>query len=304
MMGVVCVGIAVLDVVQRVAVQPRWGVKSVATGVEVAAGGPATNAAVTAAALGGSATLVTALGHSPQADLVREDLTRHRVRVLDCAPPGWQLPVSTCIVDDRGERTVVAVGATDSPVEVTDEAREAIRAAGGLLVDGHHPRAGSAALDLRPPGCPAVLDAGSAKPLVEGWLSRLDVVAGSADYAAGLGLDLTGALSHVLAAGAGAGVMTDGANPVVWAVRDDLADASADACTDASAEPIVRTVSPPSVTVRDTLGAGDAFHGALVAALVRGQSLADAVATACAVASTRVGRAGARGWLADLVLLV
>lgn len=284
-LGAVCVGITVLDVVQRVPGEPRWGVKSVADSVEIAAGGPSANAAVTAAALLGSATLVTALGESPQAQLARDDLVRHRVRIVDCAPDGWVLPVATCLVDPAGERTVVSTGATDSPVELTDAGRAASEGARSILVDGHHPRAAREALSIRAAGCTAILDAGSAKAHVEPWLRDLDVVAGSADYAKGLGLDLSAALQHVLDEGADAGVMTDGGRPLCWATRMER-------------EP--QWLCPPAVTVRDTLGAGDAFHGALLAASVTSLPLRAAVELATATASSRVSRSGARAWLADL----
>lgn len=282
---VVCVGVSVLDVVQRVVSWPDWGRKSVSESVEVAAGGPAANAAVTAAALLGGSTLVTALGDSTQAGIVRADLAAHGVEVVDCAPPGWELTVSTCILDAAGERTVLSPPTTDSPVRLTDAARAALLRARVLLVDGHHRHAGTEAIDIRPPGCLAVLDAGSAKAHAEEWLPRLDVVAGSVDYARGLGTDLPGALAHVLSAGAAAGVMTDGAAPLVWGDRD---------------EPGPHALTPPAVTARDTLGAGDAFHGGLAAALAAGRDLRRAVEIAAAVASRRVAHVGARGWLSGL----
>lgn len=287
--GAVCVGITVLDVVQRVPSEPRWGVKSVADSVEIAAGGPSANAAVTAAALLGTATLVTALGESPQAQLARNDLVRHRVQIVDCAPEGWILPVATCLVDQTGERTVVSTGATDSPVELTAEGRAVVRAAAGILVDGHHPRAAREALSIRADRCVAVLDAGSAKAHVEPWLPDLDVVAGSADYAKGLGLDLAAALQHVLDEGAAVGVMTDGGDPLCWATRTER-------------EP--HWLAPPTVTVHDTLGAGDAFHGALLAAAVAELPNRGAVELAAATASRRVSSTGARAWLTGLRPLI
>jgi sugar/nucleoside kinase (ribokinase family) len=280
----VFVGITVLDLIQRVPRTPDWGRKSVSTSSEIAAGGPAANAAVTAAALLGSATLISAVGRGPAADLARADLAEHGVDLVDCAPAGWQLPAAACLVDEAGERSVISPGATGSPVELGSAGHAAVAGAAGLLVDGHHPRAGEAAVRRRPSGCVAVLDAGSAKPGVEAWLPRLDVVAGSADYAAGLGLDLAGALAHVLAAGAAAGVMTDGAAPLAWADRQT---------------PRPRWLTPPQTAARDTVGAGDAFHGALLAAVICGLDLAEAVAAAAWVASTRVGRVGARSWLPD-----
>jgi sugar/nucleoside kinase (ribokinase family) len=57
------------------------------------------------------------------------------------------------------------------------------------------------------------------------------------------------------------------------------------------------------VTARDTLGAGDAFHGALAASVAaRAADLAGCVALAAEVASARCARLGARGWLQEPVL--
>jgi sugar/nucleoside kinase (ribokinase family) len=53
------VGLSTLDIVYRVAAPPGPDEKVQAAGQDLAAGGPATNAAVTFAALGGAATLGT-----------------------------------------------------------------------------------------------------------------------------------------------------------------------------------------------------------------------------------------------------
>lgn len=297
--AVCCLGMTTLDVVQRIAEPVLPGRKSVSTGAELAAGGPAANAAVTAAALIGSARavrLVSALGGGDAARLATADLARHAVSVHDCAPDDWPLAVATCIVDDSGERTVVSPGGRATSFELTAEAAATVAAAEVLLLDGHHPTLAEQALAIRSGGTargPVVLDAGSAKPRAEQWLSQVDVLAASADYGAGLGLDADGVLEHGLSAGCAAVIVTDGAAPVRWRVGDGP----------------TRWLSPPRVRAVDTLGAGDAFHGALAAALSGGGApwrddldgvLAAAVRVAVATASRRVTVAGARHWLSGL----
>ncbi|WP_420174291.1 carbohydrate kinase family protein [Luteococcus sp. OSA5] len=281
----VFLGLTTLDVVQRVESRPPWGVKSVVESTQLSAGGPAANAAVTAAALLGRSTLITGLGATTAAHTVRADLEEHGVTVVELASPDFQLPVSTCIVEPDGTRTVFSTSALRSRHQLNDEARAVLASADALMVDGHHPVAAGMALGLMADSpCLTVLDAGSVKPAAESWLSWLDVVAGSADYAAGLGTDLEGAVQHVLDAGATTAVMTDGAGAALWAGPTERG-----------------TVTPPQVDAVDTLGAGDAFHGALTAALLlNGGDLARAVAEACRVASIRVQHAGARGWLTRL----
>lgn len=298
MTGVVAVGLATLDVIHRIEGSVVVGGKSISGAVEMVAGGPATNAAVAAAALLGSAELVTALGAGTAADNVDADLAMHHVRVHDCAPVrGWTLPIATCLVTGDGERTIASPGARDTTFELTPDARAAVADAEVLLLDGHHPGLGEAALAARNSDALVVLDAGSLKPLVEEWLPQIDVLAASADYARDLGLTPEGACKHGLAAGARAVLVTQGGGPIVWQAGDAP----------------VREHPVPRVEVRDTLGAGDVFHGALAAELLVALSSPDpaggrgwldalpaAIAGAAHVAATRVSVRGARRWLRHL----
>ncbi len=79
----VFVGLATLDVIHRVSSPPASNQKITSNAQFVAAGGPAANAAVTFAALGGTAVLVTALGDDPVAALIKAELAECDVRVID-----------------------------------------------------------------------------------------------------------------------------------------------------------------------------------------------------------------------------
>ncbi|MDA8438392.1 MAG: PfkB family carbohydrate kinase [Propionibacterium sp.] len=277
---VVCVGLTTLDVVQRVDGPLVRGVKSVSSTVELAAGGPAANAAVACAALGVRVALVTAIGSGAPAAVVRDDLVRQGVLIADCADDTWQVPVASVLVEVDGTRTVVSPGARASDVRPTREALALLGSAAVVLIDGHHPALAEAALAG---DAVVVLDAGSPKPHAEAWLPRVDVLAASADYADGLGLSPGEVIDHGLRAGCRAVVVTQGAGDALWADEHGRG-----------------RLAPPPVEAVDTNGAGDAFHGALVARLVRGDGLRDAVARAVEVASLRVSVAGARGWMAGL----
>ena len=72
----------------------------VADSTEVVAGGPAANAAVVIAALGAPSTLVTMIGDDPAAVLAERELRAHHpLRVVDCAPSGWQIPIASAFID-------------------------------------------------------------------------------------------------------------------------------------------------------------------------------------------------------------
>jgi len=282
----VFVGLTTLDVIQRVTSVPRWGRKGVSESGALFAGGPAANAAVTCAALLGSATLVTAVGVGAAANVARQDLRRHGVQVIDCAPRGWALPIATCIIRADGERTVLSPGATISDARLNLTAREAVARAEALLIDGHHPLLAVEALDLT--AGVKVLDAGSTKTHVEPWLGKFDAVVCSADYVPQPETRGGSVTRHVLDAGAGAVIVTHGSGPVQWQRQGGPK----------------RSVDPPQVEAKDTLGAGDAFHGALIAGLLRGspplQSLDTAIQLAVATASLRCSVVGARSWLKQL----
>lgn len=292
--GVLLVGLCTVDVVQRVTELPSPGQKLQSASVELVAGGPAANAAITVAGLGGRATLVTVLGAHPLGSVARADLAGHGVRLVDTRPALAEPPaVSSVAVRDRdGQRTVVSHNAADIDPPADLPAWPALLAeVGALLVDGHHPRlAVAAARAARGRRIPVVLDAGSDKPVLSELLPLVDVCACAASFRLGArhGARATERAVHDL--GVPVVLRTDGAGPVRWSV---FADGHA----------VTGQVRPPTVVARDTLGAGDVWHGALalgVAGLGRVPTAADLpglVEVANRVAATRVGVVGARAWL-------
>src|SRR5512132_2936233 len=98
-MSVLAVGLCTLDLVYAAAAAPGPDEKVQATAQEVAAGGPATGAAVAAAALGSAVTLVTALGTHPLAAVAAAEVRARGVTVLDTTPYRTEHPaVSSAVV--------------------------------------------------------------------------------------------------------------------------------------------------------------------------------------------------------------
>ncbi len=269
------VGLTTLDVVHRASAPPARNQKITASRQDVAAGGPAANAAVTAAALGVDAVLISALGSGPVAAAARADLEAHGVTVVDVADEGFALAVSAVLVDEEtGERSVVSPDGALATVPAPPQVLLArLPEPEVVLLDGHHPmlaRAVLAWLATTSPPPRVVLDAGRWRPIFAELIPAADIVAASADFAFPEDLPVHGAV-----------VTTHGADPVEWRAADGRAG----------------RVDVPRVEARDTLGAGDAFHGALVAALAGGAALPEAVERAARVASARVGVVGPREWL-------
>ncbi len=273
---VVAVGLCTVDLVQRVSALPAPGEKVQSLTVEVAAGGPAANAAVAVAALGGRARLSTVLGQHPLARLAAEDLVSCGVELVD-ALPDRDAPPAVSAVSVRaadGERTVVSHNAAG----VTAPAAADLSGADVLLLDGHHPTlALAAAREARALGIPVVLDAGSWKPVLADLLSLVDVCACSAAFTAPTPLT-----NPVV-------ITTYGPNPVRWAANGDSGD-----------------VAVPPVPARDTVGAGDVWHGALALAVARlgrvpvAAEVPDLINYANRAAAVRIQHEGARAWVAPM----
>ncbi|MCU1681655.1 MAG: hypothetical protein JWQ81_2394 [Amycolatopsis sp.] len=281
-MTVLLAGLCTVDVVQRVDDFPAPGEKVQSLSVDVAAGGPATNAAVTVSALGGSATLWTVLGTHPLADLARADLAAHGVDVVDADPAHTDPPaLSAVAVRDRdGERTVVsrnAASVTSAAGAVPRLAAE-LRDVTAVLVDGHYPDLALAAARWgRDRGVPVVLDAGSWKPVLDELLGLVDIAACSAHFRVpGPSLRERGVPAVITTAGAG---------PVRWSAGGKTGE-----------------VPVPRVAAVDTLGAGDVWHGALAFGVGRSAAagLPRLIEFANEVAAERVRYAGPRAWFAEV----
>ena len=295
----VCLGLATLDVLQYVDRAPGPDAKATSQEHALAAGGPATNAAVTFAALGGDALLVTAVGDDDAGHLVRTDLATHGVEVVELTvDSAFRTPVSSITVSTAtGERSIVGSDAAGAPVlEASDEQLESILdGAGVLLLDGHHPavavRAAQVAHRL---GVPVVLDLGRWKPVFGDVVPLADHAVCSEGVRPPGWEDARHAesMARLQELGAGCVVATRGARAALV-----LAEGGAS-----------EEVPVPQVEAVDSLGAGDAFHGAYAFEIAVGVSGSDhslegvrrAVTRGIGVASLRVQHRGPRTWLAFL----
>ncbi|OFJ54810.1 PfkB family carbohydrate kinase [Mycolicibacterium grossiae] len=281
------VGLATLDVVHRITEAPAVNEKVTATAQFVAAGGPAANAAVTFAALGGRATLLTALGDGDVADLIRADLSRHHVDVVDAAAGAERaVPVSAVsVLESTGERSVVSLDAVHSDAEPPAGLADLVAAADVMLVDGHHPMLARAAVrTTEARSVPVVVDAGRWKPVLADVLPHATDVVCSDDFRVPNAETSASTATALVDGGVATVVITHGGDPVEWW--------SGGRCG---------TVPVPAVDAVDTLGAGDAFHGAYCFhAAEPGGDVADRIDRAARVAALRCSRVGPRAWLDEL----
>ncbi|QGK68799.1 ribokinase [Allosaccharopolyspora coralli] len=297
-MTAVFVGLATVDLVQRVERLPGPNEKVAALDAELLAGGPAAVAALTASVLGSESVLVTALGRHPFAASATAELHEHGVRVLDSADTGGVPPVSAVTVQSgTGERSVVSRSAAGRVSTPPDAFSEVVGGADLVLLDGHYPELALAAARLASSaGVPVLLDGGSWKPVLTDLLPLVDVAVCSEDFRAP-GTDTPESQGPALLdRGVDAVAVTRGAAPVLcWSLRGEPEE-----------------LSVPPVDAVDTLGAGDVFHGAVAHAMCQSawrERLPEVIDFAGRVASARVAHRGRTSWIdalhtsADLVFL-
>lgn len=286
MTRVVCVGLAVLDVVFEVATLPSGPGKNFARGLRHVGGGPAANGAVTVARLGGAAAFVGAVGDDLTGTRIAEDLTAEGIDISNLeVVAGTTSPTSAVMVDAVGERMIVNHLDASLHAGATTDA-SAFAAADAVLADLRWPAGARAGLEAAAAaGIPGVLDYDLTTPIDDAPLlaaashiafaaPALEARSGSSDPADGLVRMAERTDAWV--------AVTVGADGVYW-----LDDGT------------VRHLPAFDVEVVDTLGAGDVFHGALALALANGRPPADALDEASAAAALKCTRPGGRAGIPD-----
>ncbi len=279
---VVCLGMAVLDRVFRVAALPTGPTKLYADSVQEVGGGPASTAAAAIVRLGGAAALFARLGedgvgHAIRAGLEADGVDAAGVRMLPGARSAW----SAVAIEPGGERLILNTPGAGLEVEPDWVAFDMGEGGGGAaLVDMGWPAGAARLLGLaRAAGAPTVLDA------------DLGPHAGAAaliDHAEHVVFSAPGLAHH-------AGTMdpAEGLRRMAHRARVVAVTLGAVGVLAMEGGAVLRQAAP-ALTVVDTLGAGDVFHGAYALALAEGQGLAAALRFATAAAALKCTRPGGR----------
>jgi len=284
---VVCIGSAALDMVLEVDAAPASDERVPASAGTLAGGGPAATTAVTLSRLGVSVTFVGRVGADPAGTFIREGLRREGVGVdLLGTQAGLSSSLSSCLVEADGSRALAAYGISGTPALAISPAIEAAcRAATWIHVD----HAGwPAAVQLRQRGVGTNLSVDGGNPIPDLDLALVTLYAPSRREICRWTsqTDLAQAMRSALDAGASIVVATDGGN-------------GSTAMTTLESHPIQQPAYPAAG--RSTLGAGDVYHGALLAAFLDGRPLAGAMAFASAAAALSCrgtdGRSGIPTWI-------
>ena len=266
-MHITVVGSINLDFVASAASLPAPG--ETVTGASLARhpGGMGANQALAAERLGGDVCLIGRVGRDGMAEeamalLLADDVDVGAVVADETLPTG----VALIAVDPSGEnQIVVAAGANHG---VAPEHLPA-RIEAPLIVQLELPIATVEAAVGRARGFVCV-NLAPAAPVSDQMLRRADLIVVNETEAAFYG--------ELLHHGGGRVVVTMGARGAALYQRGGL----------------IAQVEPPRVVAVDATGAGDAFVGAIVVALLEGMSDDDALRFACAAGALAATRAGAQ----------
>ena len=254
---VVVVGSANLDLVATLDHLPKPGETIVALGYAEHAGGKGVNQAVACARMGARTAFVGCVGNDDAGVFLRgvlesEGIDTTMLRIVD-------MPTGRAFinVDSRGENEIVVVSGANTLVGVAQNPF-ILPTSHVLLMQLEIPlQTVTAALTVaRKGGAVTVLNPAPYRSLTGEILSLVDVIVPNETESAACG-----GTQALLAAGVGTVVTTLGEK---GAVINTVSSES--------------SISPHNVVAVDTVGAGDAFIGALSAEIARGTSISEAAA--------------------------
>jgi sugar/nucleoside kinase (ribokinase family) len=272
----------VRDLTFRIEELPERGFKVNASHLEEICGGNALNAAIGIVRLGGRAAICGPMGDARETSsryifekLAHEGIdTSHIVHM-----PNLLTPISSIMIDPRGERTIVTFRDPELWKVRLPRADELLHDCSAILTEN---RCAEFCTDLcaeaRRRGIPVIVDVDRTMSMREGLLTAsshlvfsseaLQSTAGVSDD--GEALKKIARLTPSFLAG------TRGAKGTIW--LDDQQN-------------LQQTPAFPVHTV-DTLGAGDVFHGAFALAITENQDLRQALRFASAAAALKCTRFG------------
>lgn len=268
-----------LDLIYLVDQVPTCNQKIAALNSTIAAGGPATNAAVAFRHLGNDATLLGSVGAHPINHLILADLQSCGVTIADLDPTRSDSPpVSSILVtQSTGERAVIAMNAAKSQGDASLPSLEGVDI---VLIDGHQLEASVAiAQQAKQKGVAIVIDGGSWKVGFDRVLPLVDYAICSANFYPPGCHSSEQVFDYLSQRGIERIAITRGEGSIEVSNSGERTQ-----------------IEVPKVRVVDTLGAGDIFHGAFCHFILRTDFL-NALTKAAKVAADSCQFFGTRDWM-------
>lgn len=288
-----------LDLVTRVPRFPVAGETLTGQSFFTATGGKGANQAVAVARLGVPTQMVGRVGDDDFGRQLRAQLRSSGVDdtavLLDESVHSGVAAIAVC---ERGDNSIIAIPGANGRVDATDVNRlePLLSKASVLLLQLEIPLAavGAAAVAARKAGVTVILDpAPACRDLPENLYQAIDIITPNEVEATQLtGIDVSHADGAIQAAQE---LRRRGVKTAIVKLGDR------GVCCATASETFFAPAFP--VSALDTVAAGDAFNGALAAALVRGLPLKKAIEWGCAAGAIAATLPGAQSSLPDLETL-
>lgn len=231
-------------------------------------GGPAANAAITYAALGGDATLITAYGSSIESKTITEELEKHGVKVINTSADDKLPGISTICISKDGKRTIISGQNQYDKIDLNAIEMDSYDFA---MFDCNQQDVSLPLLEKV--NCEIVLDAGSYKVNAEKYLERASIVISSEQFRDAEGRNVFELPYSNIQLRA----MTRGEDTILLSGEE---------------------IPVKQVTCADSLAAGDIFHGAFCYAYFEKElTFKEALSYAADIASESVQYKSPRGWI-------
>lgn len=278
---ILCIGMPVRDLIFRVPDVPQRGNKEHASEFVELTGGNSPNAAISISRLGGSVMLTGPIGGAQAKSnaYIYDQLQNERINtgglvVVD----GVVTPISTIMIDPSGERTIVTFRDPKLWTVKLPPTDTLLTGCDAILTENRCAEfATDVCTEAHRRGIPVVVDADRMMSLREGLLQVSSHIIFSAEalHATAGERDDVAALRKIAKLTPAFLGVTSGSKGVTWLENGQPK----------------HTPAFPVHTV-DTLGAGDAFHGAFTLAIAEGQLIQQAMRFAAATAALKCTRFG------------
>ena len=277
------VGLTTIDIQYFVEEFPQSNVKIKSESPEFLVGGPATNAAVTFAKLGGTVTLLSAVGKNSFTEFVHNDFYKNGIEFLDLKKEEDFDPVLATVVTSQknGERNIFThnpktINPTVSPEELIEKVSPQV-----ILFDGFYPEFGIHCAQIaKKKNIPVILDCGSWKPQYEEWLNYTDIAICSENFFPQNSNNSQQVFEYLKEKNVVYSAISRGEKTILFQHNNERGELEIERCQ-----------------VVDTLGAGDILHGAFCYYFIHSNNFLKALEDAAKIATFSCLHKGTRDWL-------
>lgn len=280
---VLFIGLTTVDIQHFVTVFPSPNQKIKTEPPHVYIGGPAANAAVTFSFLGGEADFISCVGRNPFTEFILEDIKKHDIRLIDFRSRHNFSPVISSVLTtiDSNNRSIVShlpetINIKEEETSTIDVGEYDI-----IFTDGFYPEiAVPICRNAKEKRIPVVFDGGSWKPGSDDLLQNVDFAICSDNFYPPGCTTKEEVLEFLRSKGIMNSAITRGEKSII-----------------SSENSTFDSIEIEQVNTRDSLGAGDIFHGAFIWYLGNGNNFRNSLVKASRVATYSTKFKGTRSWM-------